>query len=125
MSDQRKTERKKLIKFTPVYEYQKNRVLGYLGDLTLQGAMMLGEKPMEVNQTLTLVIEFNETPETPATRVVQPARVAWCRQEKDSSFFNTGFEFIDLTADNQMIIEAILARYQFRREPLDLFDEPR
>ncbi|HNT53294.1 MAG TPA: PilZ domain-containing protein [Anaerolineaceae bacterium] len=123
MSNQRKVERKKLIKFTPVYDYPQKRLLGYLGDLTLQGAMMLGEKPMAADQTLTLMIAFHQTPETPATQVIQSARVAWCRQEKDSSFFNTGVEFLNLTANNQIIIEAILERYQFRREPQDLFDE--
>ena len=124
MSERRKEERRRLVTFAPVYDLQKGGLLGYVGDLNLLGMMLLGKTPMELERHLTLAVKFPETPETPATRVTIPARVAWCRQEKESTFFNTGFEFIDLTADNQMIIEAILARYQFRREPQDLFDEP-
>jgi Tfp pilus assembly protein PilZ len=116
MSEQRKEERKILITFTPVYDLQKNNLLGYLGDLTLQGAMLVGNKPVEVNKKLTLAIEFHETPEIPATRMILPARVAWCRHEETSAYYNTGVEFLELTDQNKKVIEAILERYQFRRD---------
>ena len=116
MDDHRKDERKKLIAFTPVYDSRQNTLLGYLGDLTIQGAMLVGEKSMEINRQLTVAIDFPETPELPATRMIIPARVAWCRQEKNSRYFNTGFEFQEISQQNKRIIEAILERYQFRRE---------
>jgi len=115
MSEQRKIERKVLTTFTPVYDLHKNNLLGYLGDLTLQGAMLVGTKALEI-QGLTLAIEFHETPEIPATRMIIPARVAWCRREQHSSYFNTGVEFLELTKQNEMVITAILERYQFRKE---------
>jgi hypothetical protein len=116
MSEQRKEERKKLLTFTPVYDLNNNILLGYLGDLTLRGAMLLGEKLVEVNKNLTLAIEFHETPETPATRMTIPVRVAWCKQEEHSTFYNIGLEFVELTDQNKKLIEAVLNRYQFRRE---------
>jgi hypothetical protein len=90
--------------------------LGYLGDLTIQGAMMVGEKPMEIDKQIRLAIDFPETPELPAIRMTIPARVAWCRQEKNPRYFNTGFEFQEIDQQNKKFIEAILERYQFRRE---------
>jgi Tfp pilus assembly protein PilZ len=117
MSEQRKEERKILLTFTPVYDFHKKNLLGYLGDLTLQGAMLVGTKPVEINEELTLAIEFHETPETPATRMVVPARVAWCKHEKHSTYYNTGIEFLELTDLNRVVIAAILERYQFRKEP--------
>jgi hypothetical protein len=117
MSEQRKEERKKLLTFTPVFDLQKNNLLGYLGDLTLEGAMLVGNNPAEVDKKLTLAIEFHETPEIPATRMTIPARVAWCKHEQTSTYFNTGVEFLELTDENKMVIVAILERYQFRQEP--------
>jgi Tfp pilus assembly protein PilZ len=116
MSQQRREERKKLIAFTPVYDSHQNILLGYLGDLTIQGAMMVGEKPMEIDKQIRLAIDFPETPELPAIRMTIPARVAWCRQEKNPRYFNTGFEFQEIDQQNKKFIEAILERYQFRRE---------
>ena len=117
MSEQRKEERKILITFTPVYDLGKNTILGYLRDLTLQGAMLVGNKPVEINKELTLAIEFHETPEIPATRMTIPARVAWCKHEENSTYYGTGIEFLELTDQNKKVIMAILERYQFRKEP--------
>ena len=117
MSEQRKEERKILITFTPAYDDHTNILLGYLGDLTFQGAMLVGNKPVEINKELTLAIEFHETPKIPATRMTIPARVAWCKHEQRSNYFDTGVEFLDLSDQNKRVITAILERYQFHKEP--------
>ncbi len=114
MDEHRKSERKSLLAFTPVYN--KTTLLGYLGDLSLRGAMVIGEKPLEVNTQITLVIDFQETPEFPARRVRIPARVAWCKREESTAYFNTGFEFQKIDQLYKPFIEATLARYQFKRE---------
>ncbi len=116
MSEHRKEERKMLITFTPVYELGKSLILGYLADLTLQGGMLVGGQPLELNRKLTLVIEFRETVETPATRMTIPARVAWSKHEEHSPYYNTGVEFLELSNQNKRVIAAVLERYQFRKE---------
>lgn len=116
MDEQRRSERRKLLAFTPVFDSRQNTLLGYLGDLTMGGAMMIGEKPMEINRQILLAIEFPKTDELPATRMTIPARVAWCRQEQTPKYFNTGFEFQEISEQNKTVIEAILERYQFRQE---------
>ncbi len=115
MDEHRKSERKKLLTFTPVYNSSKTSLLGYLGDLSLQGAMLIGEKPMEINTQITLVIEFPQTIEFPARRVRIPARVAWCKREEKTQYYNTGFEFLKVDQLYKPFIEAILERYQFQR----------
>ncbi len=114
MQEKRKSERRKLVAFTPVYDSHKN-ILGYLGDLTLQGARLIGGKLLEVDTQVTLVIDFPATPELSAKRVTLPARVIWSGKESDTGYFNTGFEFQALDRQNRTVIEAILERYQFRR----------
>ena len=116
MNEHRKEDRRKVMTFTPVYDLHENILLGYLGDLTLQGALMVSEKPMEPDRKITLAIEFRETSEIPATRMTIPAHVAWCRQEEHLTYYNTGFEFQEMTGQNKRVIEAILERYRFSRE---------
>lgn len=116
MKKLRKAERRKVMTFTPVYDLQTKILLGYLGDLTLQGAMMVGEKPVETNQDLTLAIEIREASEIPGARLIIPAHVAWCRQEERMTYYNTGLQFLDLSEENKRVIESVLEKYRFSRE---------
>jgi len=109
MTNQRKESRKKLVAFTPVYDLLQRTLLGYIGDLTPQGMMVIGERPVELNKYLTLDLELL------STRVSISSRAAWCRPDESPSYFNIGFEFIDISTENAKMIDAILERYQFRQ----------
>ena len=115
MTVQRNESRKKLMAFTLVYDLHRKTLLGYIGDLTMKGAMVIGEKSVEVEKHYILGIEFPEAPPTmTTTRIVIPSRVAWCKQDDTPQGFNIGFQFIEVSAENATVIEAILERYQFR-----------
>jgi hypothetical protein len=117
MSEQRKETRKKLMAFTPVYDSNQMRLLGYVGDLTLLGVMVIGEKPMEISKEAVLKIEFpGNLPDGIAADVTIPARVAWCRHDENPRYFNIGFEFTKVTSQYTKIFQAILERYQFRQD---------
>ncbi|HEX2997250.1 MAG TPA: PilZ domain-containing protein [Anaerolineales bacterium] len=116
MNEHRKNERKKIIAFTPVYDANKTKLLGYLGDLSMQGALLIGETPLELNTQITLVIDFPETAEFSARQMKLPCRIAWRKQEGNTPYFNTGVEFQKVNEMYKPFLEAILERYQFRRE---------
>jgi hypothetical protein len=117
MSDKRKEERKNLLAFTPVYGVNPRMLLGYIEDLNLLGAMVISEKSMEVDTRLTLEFHFpNDVPEISDPNMRIPARVAWCRDENNHRYFDIGFEFTEIKPEQEQIIEAILKRYEFRRE---------
>jgi hypothetical protein len=117
MSDKRKEERKSLMAFTPVYGLNPKTLLGYIEDLTVHGAMIIGEKPVETNKQITLLIEIpGALPESTAPRLLIPARVAWCRRENHPGYYDIGLEFSNLKPEEIKMIEAVLRRYEFRRE---------
>ncbi len=119
MAEKRKEDRKNLLAFTPVYGvHAKTRtLLGYIEDLNVLGAMVISEKSMEPETELTLEIQFpDDVPEIDEPRMRIPARVAWCKDENNHRYFDIGFQFTELTAEDEKIIEAILKRYEFRRE---------
>lgn len=123
MKERRKEQRKNLMAYTQVFDLYGGNMLGYLGDLNLHGAMVIGDKPMEKDTELTIAIELPELPTTSATRITLPVRVAWSEQDISPEFFNVGFEFKEVTDDQKNIIAAILNNYEFRRDtpnyPLD------
>ena len=117
MNDKRKEERKNLMAFTPVYGLHPKTLLGYVEDLTIHGAMIIGEKPVETDKQITVLIEIPGTlPASTTPRMTIPARVAWCRPEKKPNYYNIGLEFSNLEQAEIHMIEAVLKRYEFHRE---------
>jgi hypothetical protein len=116
MQERRKQPRKDLMSYSQVFDLYGGKLMGYLGDLNLLGAMVIGDEPVEVNAQLTISIQLPELPGTNATRMVLPVRVAYCQRDLSPEYFNIGLEF-DLVTDNQkMTIEAVIDNYEFRRQ---------
>ena len=116
MQERRKVQRKNLMAYTQVFDLYGGYLLGYLGDLHLLGAMVIGDKAMEENTELTLAIELPELPNISMSRITMAARVAWCQQDISPDFFNLGFEFKEVTSEQKTVIEAIMKNYEFRRD---------
>lgn len=114
-SDRRKEPRKKVMTFTPVYGLEKGILLGYLRDLTFQGALVIGGKQLEVDSLVTLSIKIPDAlPNIPGNRLSISARVARCIEDESPGSYKLGFEFINIQPDQNEVIKAILDRYHFR-----------
>lgn len=115
MDERRKETRRRLTTFTKVYDLHPRLLLGYLGDLTLRGAMVIGTNLTTINKETVLEIEFpSELPSIPMLRIEIPARIAWCRPDEYPQYFNIGVEFTEVTAENADLFQQMLERYHFR-----------
>jgi hypothetical protein len=110
--------------YTQVFDLYGGPLLGYLGDLTLLGAMVIGEKSMAENVELTLAIELPDLPGISAMRMTLPARTVWCQQDLSPEYFNVGFEFREVTPEQKKIIQAIIDNYEFRRDTPNYSSKP-
>jgi hypothetical protein len=115
MSEQRKIKRKKIMAFTPVYNSNRTVLYGYIGDLTMLGALVIGEKPMDVDTESIFLIAFPETPEFSAQKMKIKARVKWTQWDPVKQNYNSGIEFQDISEQNNTILESILARYLYHQ----------
>jgi hypothetical protein len=116
MQERRKEPRKTLMAYTQVFNLYGGYLLGYLADLHLRGAMIIGNKPVEPKQELTLAIELPDLPNESASRITIPAHVVWCQQDISPEFFNIGFEFKEVLDEQKKVIQAIMDHYEFRRD---------
>jgi len=116
MDDRRTETRKKVMAFTPVRDRNRGVLLGFLGNLTLHGALVIGEKALDVDTKTELDIEFpDELAGAPARHMLIGARVARCVRDEDSDRdFKIGFEFLNIQPEHTRTIEALLDRYHFR-----------
>jgi hypothetical protein len=115
MFDKRKDPRKKLMAFTPVYSLNPRTLLGYLEDLTVRGARVVGGIVLEEGKLVDLSIEFPEgTPNVPPHPFLIRGRVARVHTD-ETKYENLGFEFMDVTDEQTEILESVIQRYEFHR----------
>jgi hypothetical protein len=112
MSKLRMIKRRKVSTYTPVYDLHSNTLLGYLGDLTVKGTLLVSETPVEVDQTLSLAIEFRTASEIPHPPTNLSVHVAWCKPAERRTHYNAGLEFVKITDQEQKFIESVIERYQ-------------
>ena len=117
MQDRRKLPRKDLMSYSQVFDLTQGKLIGYLGDLTLIGAMVIGDEPLKVDDKLTISIQLPELPRINARRLTLPVHVVRCHQDISPEYFNIGLEFEGVTDEQKKIIEAVLNNYEFRRQP--------
>ena len=117
LSDRRKEPRKKLMAFTPVYDQSNGILLGYIRDLTLQGALVIGEKNVDIDTQTTLAFELpGGLPGVTATRMKISAHVVRCEEDESSQTYKIGFEFTVVEPGQIEILQALLERYHFRHK---------
>jgi hypothetical protein len=120
MDERRRETRRKFMAFTPVYDLHPRTLLGYLGDLSLRGALVIGEKLVTINKQTELEIDFpSDLPDIQVVPVIIPGRFAWCRQEDNPQYFNIGVEFTEITPQQAELFQQILERYHFRHDLSD------
>lgn len=116
MQDRRKLPRKDLMSYSQVFDLAQGKLIGYLGDLNLIGAMVIGDEALKLNEKLTISIQLPELPKINATRLALPVRVVWCHQDLSPEYYNIGVEFEVITDEQKKIIEAVIENYEFRRQ---------
>ena len=116
MQDRRRQPRTDLMSYSQVYDLSDGRLIGYLGDINLLGAMVISDHPLKSHNTISISIELPELPGIRESSLVVAVRVAWCRQDVSPDYYNLGLEF-NTTSDKQMrIIQAVMDNYEFRRQ---------
>lgn len=125
MSDERrKLPRKYLMVYSRVFNRDTGKIIGYLSDLSHQGAMIISDDPLPENVMMHLRFDLPDPPLFSAEHLNLNARVAWCKPDIDPAFKNIGFEFGAITDEQQKIIEDMIVAYEFRRDIPKYIDTP-
>jgi hypothetical protein len=117
LEDRRKEARELVVEFTLVYDSAQGSLLGYLRDLTAQGAQVSGNKKLSVGSPVSLSIELpRDLPGVIESNLLLDAKVVRCIEvtERPPSYA-VGFEFLNLQPMQIEVIEKLLQRYYFRR----------
>ena len=115
MDDRRRLERKYLIIYSRVFERTLGKLLGYLSDLSLEGAMIIAENPLKAGKSLSLRFDLPDPKVFRAQNLYVTARVAHCSVDVSPEFYDIGLEFQDLIPEQKNILEKMMEFYEFHR----------
>lgn len=113
MEERRNLERKHLAFFTRIFDRKTGQLIGHLADLTADGMMVIGEKPLDIDEIYQLQMELSIT-HFGKEFLEFSSRSIWCRPDIDPDYFNTGFQHLDLSADDIHVIRLIIEEYGIR-----------
>ena len=113
MVEYRKIQRRHIMFYSRVFDLKSGRLLGYLENITSEGAMIISEQPLRTNEVYSLRMTLPEEM-FPKPVLNLEARSIWCEIDVDPQFFNTGFKFSDLPKEDIVMIEQIVEDYGFR-----------
>lgn len=115
MDDRRQLQRKYLIIFSRVFERTLGKLLGYLSDLSESGGMIISEEPLELGATISLRFDLPDAKIFRADSLYVDARVARCDPDLSPSFYDIGFEFLNVTPEKKIVIQRMMDVYEFHR----------
>lgn len=113
MEDRRRSNRRFMLYYMPIYDVQSLRQVGNLVDITPQGIMIVSENAVAESHTIHMRLEL--TGDVASKNHMEfHALCKWCRQDISPNLYSIGFEILDLTPEDTDIIQRIVETYGFR-----------
>ena len=113
MENQRKLKRRHLIYYLRVFTKKGNKLLGHLVDLTTEGMMLIGEKPVKAGAKLDLKMHLPREIEG-KRQISFSAECVWCRKDVNPDFYDSGFKLVKIAPKDTERIEQLILLSSFR-----------
>ena len=113
MQERRKFKRRFIMYYTRIFDRTTGAVIGYLVDLSTDGAMVVSEEPLFPGVLYRLRMDV---PEEFATKgcLDFEAKCVWSRVDSDPRFYDSGFHLVDVPEGDVVIINRLIQEYGFR-----------
>lgn len=110
MNERRIYPRHQMICYLKLQDRDTGTVIGHVVDISPEGCLVMSDTPIE--QLRTFNLQFLPTtcaPEQPPLEIA--ATCKWCKKEQCAGFYDAGFEFTNLTAQQVKEVEALVQKY--------------
>ncbi len=110
MDERRTLKRQHIMFYSRVFDRSTGAFMGYLGNLTESGAMIISEESLEKDKIFNLRIDLPE--DIYGKPILNlSARSVWCKRDIDPNFFNIGFALHEVADDDAELIVQIVSDY--------------
>ena len=110
--ERRQLDRRHMLFYSRVFDRRTGIFLGYLGNLTKEGMMIISEDPIPVGKDFLLRIDLpDDMYEQNVLNFEASSR--WCQPDIDPNFHNTGFQFERIEDNDVEVVAQIIEDYGF------------
>jgi hypothetical protein len=113
MQERRKFKRRFIMYYTRIFDRSTGAVLGYLVDLSSDGAMVVSEDPLTPGVDYRLRMDIPEDFSSKGCLDFE-ARCVWSRPDTDPRFYDSGFQLLGISEADEALIERMIQEYGFR-----------
>lgn len=116
MADKRKSRRVPTTESLAVKDPQTRVTLGFLRDISVGGMLINGQGPFYLNKptTIKIVFPFRIMGER---HLDLKAICRWRTKTPSQGMYSAGYEFVNITAEQELVINLIQAEYLVRALP--------
>ena len=107
MDNHRKLQRRHLIYYLRVFDTNSHELLGHVMDITVEGALLISERPIETDMIFRLKMILPDEI-IRSKEVLFTARTVWCKEDPNPDFYNTGFQFQTINPVDQSRIAKLI-----------------
>lgn len=99
MKNRRRYKRANLIYYLAVFDRNTDNLIGYVGNVSSGGAMILSEEPLEINTVYQLKIELLSVLHK-SKKIELDAKCVRSEPDSNLDFYNCGFEFLKIDLED-------------------------
>jgi len=116
MDERRGHARRQAKEFLVVCDHQTGVFIGQVADMTVNGAMLLSDKPTPTDTTVHCKMTLPDRTHG-NDHISFKAVCRWCRFDEESGMYQTGYEFHDVPADFAEVIKSLVKFWSVSRPP--------
>ncbi len=113
MEERRKLKRRYIMFYSRVFDRSTGILIGYLSDITPEGAMVISEDQVKAGVQYKLVMDLPEDV-FGKQHLMFEAKCIWCKPDVNPNFYMSGFHLEVIAEEDLKIIQRIIEDYGFR-----------
>lgn len=113
MGEKRKLRRKRATYYMKVVDQKTNKLAGNVHDISPSGFMMNSARPIKTHIVHDLSMFLPDTIEGEIPIIVK-AKSVWCSRNLITNLYDTGFQLVNVSAEEREIIKSSLNSYLFK-----------
>jgi hypothetical protein len=95
--------------YPPVFDRVANRLIGRIVNISVSGAMLVSEEPIEIPSVFACSMELPERL-CGSGSLEFDIQAKWCKRNDTTGLYETGYQFVNLTHESMKSIQVILER---------------
>lgn len=113
MQNRRALQRRQLIYYPGVFDWETGDLLGHVANISTMGMMLLSEKPMQEKRRFRIGMVLPEGIEE-LRQLNFEAESRWCKKDVNPDYYAIGYVIQDLDSRDTEYIAYLIEQYGFR-----------